>query len=487
MAMAIRNKSNSGFNRLLLLAECVTLLLGLLSIVLASQSGASLSLVFLPFGYLLALLVLGNDNVVRLSPGIAALNIVLFSRFVLMPLAMCLTGKTSVYILDSSNLQYGVPLMLYELVGIVVVLKCTAKKQREVSRESSSLVSKNLYYGGLVAFCAAALLVVLALKYRYLISGFSLISEGTVAGYSEDDLASGLVVALWDSLLGWIYVWLLLVTKKHVKSDRLCIAVALMATFGFLLMVYVGQVSVSRWHTVIAFAAALFCLTSLFPRYRKAVVTIVVVPVVILIFTASAFKNSTYSWEGVSYSQAMGQLFDVSLFDIYLAGPSTVSDGATMYGLMSVPNPEALVIDFVQDLPFINHWVDKNLSTIYAYHLYLGRGDLIMPLIGQSMIYFGWPFAPVLSMVSVYFVRLFDRLLYKAKSLPHVFIASFAGAWFGVATILNVTITMSWVGLRIVPFYLLIMFTELFAGQNKARRKDCDSATARKAVRRAFE
>lgn len=448
------------------LFEFAAIVLGLVSVVGAIFSGADYALALLPLGYLLFLLCLGQDNVVRWAPGIVVLNVVLFLRFVFVPFVMCITGEVSIYILDKTNLSYGVPLMLYELIGIGIVLKATSKKQRQTAKNQKTIIAGNLYYSGFIALIAVALLVLLASRYRYLISGFSLITEGTVDGYTKDDLASGLVIALWDSLLAWVFIWLLLVVKKSIKNEKKALVCSVVLAFGFLILVYTGQITVSRWHTVIAFAAALFCLICLFPRHKKGLIISMVVPVAALIVTASAFKNSSYYWSGIEYSQALRELFDVSVFDIYLAGPSTVSDGVTMY-LFGVSDIGSLIVDAVQDLPFVNHWVDESISTVYQYHAYWGRGDLIMPLIGQSMIYFGWPFAPAMSMVAVYFLRIFDRLAFTAPSLPHAFIAGFAGAWLGVATVLNLTITMSWFGLRIAPFYLLIQLTEIFGRSNR--------------------
>lgn len=462
MAIATRNSGAQSAGRLVITSlECIAFVIGLACLLMASSSGADFSLVFLPFGYIVFLLAVGEDNVVRWAPGIAALNILLFLRFVLMPAAMCLTGDVSVYILNAANRPYGVPLMLYELVGIGFVLKFTAKKQRIAAMAVQGSFDRGLYYGNVIAIAAVSILVLLAYRNRYLISGFSLITRGSVEGYTSEDLASGVVVAIWDSLLAWVYVWLLYVIKRNIRNESAAVIWAVVITFAFLVMVYIGQVSVSRWHTVIAFAASLYCLVCIFPRYKRRLLLYTAIPVLVLIITASAFKNSTYSWAGISYGEALGQLFDVSTFDIYLAGPSTVSDGVTMYQHLGPFNFVALLVDAVQNLPFVNHWVDKTLSTAYNYHLYWQRGDLIMPLIGQSMAYFGWPFAPVMSMLSVWFVRFFDRLAYRAPSLAHAFIAGFSGTWFGVATVLNVTITMSWVGLRIIPFYLLIWLTKL--------------------------
>ena len=459
------SKWNDGGQRVIFLLECVATTLGLSSVVFASWSGADYALSLLPFGYLVFLLSLGPDNIVKWAPGITVLNLVLFLRYVFLPFVMSVTGETSVYILNKSNLCFGVPLMLYELFGVAIVLKVTSNRSRLLLRKAKQMSRPALRYGWLVVAVAVVILSLLAFRYRYLVSGFSLITEGAVEGYSQDDTASGLVIALWDSLLGWLFVFILNNIKKSKIKINSALCLSIVATYIFLIFVYIGQVTISRWHVVIAFVASITCLLFLYPSYKGRILASVTIPVLVLVITASAFKNSTYSWSGIGYSQAFAEIFDVSIFDIYLAGPSTISDGVTMYQ-KGVCDISSFLIDLVQNLPYINDYVDKTISTVYNFKQIWGRGDLIMPLVGQSMIYFGWPFAPLMSMVSVYFLRVFDRMVFSGQTLAHIFISAFSGAWLGVATVLNLTVTMSWFGLRIAPFYLLIFLTELAGEQS---------------------
>lgn len=461
---------NGAGQSFVLFLQLATSVLAILSVVFAGLTKTDFVVVLLPLGYLLFLLLIGDDNIVFWAPGIVVLNIILFARFVILPFAMCLTGDQSIYILDSSNRAFGVPLMLYELVGIGFVLKFTARKTRTIVQAKRDddqrsnipvpFLKEGVDHGWVIWILALAILVIIVHRNPYLVSGFDLITQGTTANASSDLAAGGFVIAVWDTLLAWVYLWLVFITKRSIRSTRLACILSILLTYAYLLMIYIGQVSISRWHTVIAFAASIFCLMILYPQHRPMIAIWTTVPVAILIFTASAFKNSTYSWAGITFSQAARQLFDVSTFDIYLAGPSTVSDGVTMY-LKGVSNISSLFVDMISNLPFVGHLADQSLSVAYQYHLALGRGDLIMPLTGESMVYFGWPFAPVLSMVMVYCVRVFDRLALTAPDLAHAFIAAFSAAWLGAGIILNITIIISWFGLRIIPFYLFIAMVSL--------------------------
>jgi hypothetical protein len=460
----VNDRWNGDGQSFILFLQLTTSIIAILSLIFANLTKIDLAVVLLPIAYLAFLLFTGDDNIVFWAPGISMLNIILFARFVFLPFTMCLTGSQSVYILDSSNRAFGVPLMIFELFGIALVLKFTARRTRDVvlvHREKQKInvpfpfLKAGVHYGWMIWILAVAVLVAIAYKNPYLVSGFKLITQGTTGNSSSDLAAGGFIVAVWDTFLAWVYLWVVYIVKKNISHTRLSCIFSILLTYAYLLMIYVGQVNISRWHTVIAFIAGVFCLMLLYPKHRPMVLIWTTIPVAVLIITASAFKNSTYSWAGITYNQALRQLFDVSTFDIYLAGPSTVSDGVTMY-LKGVSNISSLFVDLTSNLPFIGHLVNQSLSVAYQYHVALGRSDLIMPLIGQSMVYFGWPFAPVLSMLMVYFVRVFDRLSLTAHDIAHAFIAAFSAAWLGAGVVLNLTIIVSWFGLRIAPFYIFI-------------------------------
>ena len=111
-------------------------------------------------------------------------------------------------------------------------------------------------------------------------------------------------------------------------------------------------------------------------------------------------------------------------------------------------------------MPVINHFFNTKNSTAYLYNDYLGRifdgsrGDQIIPLIGQSGIFFTWILSPLLSCISVILLRLSDKKYMETYSYTK-YVWGFVGVWFGVVTILNMTINLSWLYIRILPMFAM--------------------------------
>ena len=67
----------------------------------------------------------------------------------------------------------------------------------------------------------------------------------------------------------------------------------------------------------------------------------------------------------------------------------------------------------------------------------------IIPLVGQSGIFFSWVLAPLLSCISVLLIRATDKKYVETTSYMK-YIWGFVAVWFGLGTILNMTISLSW-------------------------------------------
>ena len=103
--------------------------------------------------------------------------------------------------------------------------------------------------------------------------------------------------------------------------------------------------------------------------------------------------------------------------------------------------------------------IDLSNSTLKMYVEYMHRGDQIIPLVGQSAIYFTYLFAPLLSVSVVCIIRRFDRA-YLNSSTAMFYVYGFVATWMGLAMILNTAITLSWFYNRIIPLMLLIKAVE---------------------------
>lgn len=90
---------------------------------------------------------------------------------------------------------------------------------------------------------------------------------------------------------------------------------------------------------------------------------------------------------------------------------------------------------------------------------YGSRGDQIIPLVGQSGIFFSCVLAPLLSCFSVFLIRVTDKKYVETTSYMK-YIWGFVAVWFGLETILNMTINLSWLYIRILPMFATFWLIE---------------------------
>lgn len=168
-------------------------------------------------------------------------------------------------------------------------------------------------------------------------------------------------------------------------------------------------------------------------------------------------------------------LITVTSGDAYFAGPVSVNNAIGLAKSCSVGITN-IIYDFFNNMPIVNHFIKSGNSTVYLYNLYLGRifsnssGDQIIPLVGQSYIFFGWILSPLLSVVSIILMRIADKQFFYATNYMK-YVWAFISIWFGLETILNMTINLSWIYIRIIPLFITFWFIEKISYKQKIEKR----------------
>lgn len=417
----------------------------------------------LPLSYSLSLILI-RHNVIRLAPGIIMINIVMFFRYAITPLTIYATGELSRYANNYIYLTEAIWLMLYEMIAIMLTIELTGKAPRILKSATLGKTRKfyNFRSGGIAAILITGILLFLAINYRHLTGGILLIVSGTISTTNKiTDNVSGAIGIIWQASLAWMYIYVCLKIKKLSKKIILSIIISAF----YILLTFIGQTNISRWHTVISFTAVYFTLIKLYPTHKKAISLLMLTPASFFFVIVTLYKNTAFLTSGQSVFNSFMGLFAASTTDAYFAGPVNYNNAVGL-----IENKEVgfftIFYDLLNNMPVINHFIDTRNASVNMFNMYIGRayngitGDQIIPLVGQSSIYFSYILAPLLSVLSVFLIRYFDRK-YHESNTPMIYIFAFTSAWIGVITILNLTIFMSWLYVRIIPLTLLIMFTEM--------------------------
>lgn len=425
----------------------------------------------LPVVYSFFMLLLGDTNIVYNAPGITVLNIVMYCRYCITPFFYCLTGDLSIYAKSYEYLNVSILLMMFEMIFIMFAILFTGSKTK-VNKRIVDVTEFSFYeskYGFFISIVALIIVAIVAWRNQYLVGGVNLLLKGTIDSGFDVTETSGLVGVLWQALLAWLYIFICSKIKKKELRSKHSVLLLVVVSMTYIFFTFIGQTAISRWYTVVSFSAVYFTIYKLFPKNRKVIIVWILIPVVIGIIIVSIYKNSQYlSFENANLWHYFKDLFDVSTLDSYFAGPVSVNNAISVKESSKV-NIIALFYDIVNNMPVVNHWFDLSNATVNLYASYLGRRDQIVPLVGQSSMYFSYLFAPLLGVLSVVVLRKFDAAYYRSNN-SMVFVYAFSGTWVALMNITNMTICLSWFYNRIIPLILIMKFVQLL-GQSRIERK----------------
>ena len=395
-------------------------------------------------------------------PGLTVIHIVMFLRYVFVPLLLCITDKISIYANNYKYINLAIFLMAFEMICIFAALNFTSSNCKKEKLSKKSYLKNLPSVNSLNATGIIVLIVLLGLYMtnRSLINDISQVTKGTVIE-NIGKKSSALSQILWQCLLSWFCVYLIFIQKiKYEKGNRTSsIMLSVLFSLLFIFLIYLGQSRISRWYPLVCGIASLYILLECFTKEKKKITLFFLIPVGILLFTVSIFKMTTYSNIEMG-NNVFSDLFSATNLDAYFAGPVSVNNAIGLYVEYNI-GFKNIVYDIFNNFPILNKYIATENSTAYLYNQYVGRifesgrGDQIIPLVGQSMIFFTPLFAPLLSVISVFVLRFFDKH-FKASNDYLKYIYAFAGVWFSVITVLNMTIALSWVYIRIIP--LLVVF-----------------------------
>lgn len=411
-----------------------------------------------------------SRRLVGKTPGVTIIMGIMFCRYVVLPVVLCSSGELSKYANDYRYMLQAVMIMLYEMFAIFMTLEVTAIKAwniyvRECGQNRKNVVVKPPFLIVLVIFCA---LIGIYLTNQSILNGniFTINDISNQVDESIQDVSS-LAKIVWQCITAWVFVYGINRQKDKyvVDKKRVHLGISIMFMLVYMIVTYISQARISRWYTLVSAVAAIFVLISLFPDEKKTIARTTIIPVIILILIATILKAGLYTKGGTDSAYSLiSKLITPTSGDAYFAGPVSVNNaiGLSRTNKVGLHN---IIYDIFNNMPVVNHFIKPKNSTVYLYNAYLGRifngsgGDQIISLVGQSGIFFSWILAPLLSCISVALLRIADKKYVETTSYMK-YVWGIVAIWFGLETILNMTINLSWLYIRIIPMFATFWFIE---------------------------
>ena len=416
-----------------------------------------------------------TKDMIMSSPGLFVLNILMYLRYVMAPFSYYSEGYLSTMIHSTQYIYEGLLLMLFEEIAVFITLYYAGIKynnkclKMNSNKQNIYLYSLKLKNGFVILFPVILIAIYIAITYKSIGQGLNIFIGGSFTNFedieSHFDNGQGYINIIWQSVCVWLYVYLVMREKYKYDNGRgkVPLVRTLLYTIAFIILTFIDTTGITRWYTFVTSIASLFFIYHLFPNFRRTILLTVLFPVGALLFYASLQKNGGYGSNSTDVNESIESVFGATVLDVYCNGLGSVNtvfnvdNGNYDVGTISI------FYDALSSMPVINHFLPKNKMTSVAFHNAIGRNDQIIPMIGQGYLYFGFLFSPILTIISILVSRHYD-LKYKYDYSFKKYGYAFAAVWFGsVAMSLNLSISFMWIYIRVIPFLLVLHYTNKFA------------------------
>lgn len=404
----------------------------------------------LPMLCLFCFLIFGNIRKHINTLSVLTICIVCSIRYGIYPLTISIENAVGSSYVNFS--QGAVVLMMYEMVTILFFLNIYSRRLLTYrNRESLKIIDYKLTpINKFLLF----LTIPLVLVYPSLLSIFSFL------GITKSSIVVSGVVSITFKVGLYIgYLFLLSKCSRNGRRASWGLITALIVAVLFIFLIAIGESSVSRWAFLWIGVPTLIILTSIFPQYKRIIVSFasIVLPVGIVAGSFVKFAVSDFS-----VASFFSNFINSNTLSEYFGG----LNGLT-FTMQTVAQDErastfySALTDLFCSTPLLSSFFDfENYSTQSIYLDYLNRTDLICPLLGQSYSHFGFFAAPVFSILMMVMAIEFERIAQKAKNVYLKYAGLSLCILFSLFMCLNTIIIMS-------NAWVLIMFMLIQLYKNK--------------------
>lgn len=395
--------------------------------------------------------------------GISLLSVILFIRYLILPLFFSLTGlyfhSASFPTGNDVNLL-AIFLMIYEMMCIFLVMHYFIKRLSELQTykhdiNTSNYDSKYFIYIIVILIGIISLLLIPAIQLR---TNFLIINDNFER--VEMNALSYICFLFTINTFKVLFILVLIIAYKKMLNGR-HYSQLLIILFAFLSISFFW--TTNRLTVLAQGIATVVLLKSSNLINKKFLYILIIIPIL------TVFSISSYRWFG--FGMYSGVLLDMeSYLDVmqmsnylmaYFAGPHLISLAITAEYNLSFPTliqtfAEEILssIIFVQQIfPLSNYSTTLFFNRLFRF---FWEPSFIVPTLGQSYMYFGGLFAPLLSIVFSFFIFKAEKALIMSETMGEKYAYYILLCWLAFFPLQNVNIVASYICNIFFPFYLIV-------------------------------
>lgn len=216
----------------------------------------------------------------------------------------------------------------------------------------------------------------------------------------------------------------------------------------------------SRSLLTIPIIAGIFMMCILFPRYKKTTIIVsggAATTILLLLTLWKSFGGTDTFIEDVSLSKI------TLLLDQYFQGMINLGKANEAYKMSGITwAPHYLINDVIHGIPILSKFTDTTqMSRCMFDRLNLVK-DQVIPITGQGLYYFTWVLAPIGVCFIIRICRYMETFIYKAKTLPQIYIYCYATVMLSYACFSSITIFFQKLIISTLPTMVVIVCNSRF-------------------------
>lgn len=405
----------------------------------------SIALIPLIFGLTFSIIY---DHRIIYGPGTVILFTISIIRYYVYPILVSITNVIS--FLNDNNYWISYFMYVFELFIILFFWKFFAIRNYPKKKPP---LTKKLHNYHIITIIFIILSVYFISNSPELISRFNFIINSNNELIQSD---------LSESLLGGIriveYTRLLLIisifTISYNSYRRTNSKIALITLFTSTLLLSCVYSDSSRMSLFIPMIVLIFSCNRFLIEYKRKTTIILTAITIISLTTLSALKF--YNAKSTSFEIIFNDM-NIIYLDQYFGGLNGIYTGIESKDYISERTTTSTFIsDTFSYLPIIGSNFDKKNRTTSYYNDYINSNSAIIPTMIQGIVYFGYLFSGLFSILIIFCVTQFDKLFNSTNNFAACYIFATVSAKSAFVIPGNYTLFCNVIAYMIVGLYFII-------------------------------
>lgn len=420
--------------------------------------GAAWYIYVLPLGYSIVNLIFPksiqcfSDNIIN-----KVYQITLFIRFVFVPLLLIFSHKNNYYntyiTLEDDVLSLSAFIMCVELFFSLLVIQFFLKKKKKFIQSEYIKSDNKLFFLIVSLLCLSVYFIEPSV-----IENLNFIL--TLESISGDKIISNGFSVVFSFILITFPLFLISYIRDSKLENKFKFILTLLLLTPFILFMQ-GS---SRLSFLIPLLSWFSVILIVYPNYRRHISYGFYIVVAFLLTSLTLIK----SFNSDNDSSVGLDLNSLTLyFNAYFSNIYNVAYGIFTYNNLDYTHKYLFFNDLFQNVAFLNQFVNRDFTsnilfnrTIYGHSLW---ADQIVPVISQSIFYFGLLGAPILSSILTFCMVYISNKLNNLNKISYIYIYSYMGCWFAASfNMLNISSVIGSFTNYFLPLLILFILGNKF-------------------------